>query len=129
MGKTGAVPLAHSRLHGALGQTLHAAGTGVDGKHSYAIDVTPQLGCPARVVAAASPVKVTEHVTNGTVRAVAESIAPKAGWTLVNPEALGHAAVTLSFNDLPAGTVLQRVADPAGVNLVLDGKRVRFAPK
>ena len=129
VGKTGASPLAHSQLQGMLGQALHAAGPGVDGKHSYAIDVTPQAGCPARVIADASPVKVTEHVTNGTVRAVAESIAAKAGWTLVNPDALGHGATTLSFNDMPAGTALQRVADLAGMKLVLDGKRVRFAPK
>lgn len=35
----------------------------------------------------------------------------------------------LSFNDMPAGTALRRVADIAGMKLVLDGKRVRFAPK
>lgn len=129
VGHTGAAPLAHSQLHGALGQTLHSEGKAADGKHSYAIDITPQAGCPARAIADASPVKVTEHVTHGTTRAVAESIAAKAGWTLLNPEALGHGAVTLSFNDMPAGTALQRVADIAGMKLVLDGKRVRFAPK
>ena len=129
VGNVGASPLAHSQLLGKLGQVLHAAGKAVDGKHSYAIDVTPQAGCPARVIAAASPVKVTEHITNGTARAVAESIATKAGWTLINPDALGHGAVTLSFNDMAAGTALQRVAELAGMNLVLDGKRVRFAPK
>jgi hypothetical protein len=128
VGNTGASPLARSQLLGTLGQKLHTAGTGVDGKHAYAIDVTPQAGCPARAVAEASPVKVTEHVTNGTARAVAESIAAKAGWTLVNPDALGHAPVTLSFNDVPAGTAMQRVADLAGMKLVLDGRRVRFAP-
>ncbi|WP_426700621.1 M56 family metallopeptidase [Rhodanobacter sp. Col0626] len=125
----GASPLAHRQLHGALGQTLHATGTGVDGKQTYAIDVTPQAGCPARAMAEASPVKVTEHVTNSTTRAVAESIAAKAGWTLINPDALGNAPVKLSFNDMPAGTALQRVADLAGMKLVLDGKRVHFTPK
>ncbi|WP_234411271.1 M56 family metallopeptidase [Rhodanobacter thiooxydans] len=129
VGNTGASPLARSQLLGTLGQKLHAEGTGVDGIHAYVIDVTPQAGCPARAIAEASPVKVTEHVTNGTARAVAESIAAKAGWTLVNPDALGAAPVTLSFNEMPAGTALQRVADLAGMKLVLDGKRVRFAPK
>jgi hypothetical protein len=129
VGNTGAPPLARSQLLGTLGQKLHAEGTGVDGIHAYAIDVTPQAGCPARVIAEASPVKITEHVTNGTTRAVAESIAAKAGWTLVNPDALGHAPVRLSFNDMPAGTALQRVADLAGMKLVLDGKQVRFTPK
>ena len=125
----GASPPAHSQLHGVLGRTLHAAGTGADGKPAYAVDVTPQAGCPARVIAEASPVRVTEHVTNGAAREVAESIAAKAGWKLANPRALGDAPVTLSFNDMPAGTALQRVADLAGMKLVLDGKRVRFAPR
>ena len=125
----GAPPLARSQLHGALGRPLHAAGPGVDGKHAYVVDVTPQAGCPARVMAEASPVQVTEHIVNGTARAVAESIAAKAGWTLVNPDALGNAPVTLSFNGMPAGTALQRVADLAGMKLVLDGKQVRFENK
>jgi hypothetical protein len=122
-------PPAHSQLHGALGRTLHTAGKAADGEHAYAVDVTPQAGCPARVIAEASPVRVTEHVTNGTARGVAESIASKAGWKLTNPRELGDAPVTLSFNDMPAGTALQRVADLAGVKLVLDGNRVRFASK
>jgi len=125
----GISPPVHSQLHGALGKTLHATGTGADGKHTYTVDVTPQAGCPARVLAEASPVKVTEHITNGTARAVAESIAAKAGWTLVNPDVLGNALVTLSFNEMSAGTALQRVADLADKKLVLDGKQVRFENK
>jgi hypothetical protein len=125
----GISPPVRSQLHGALGKTLHAKGTGADGKHAYAVDVTPQAGCPARVLAEASPAKVTEHITNGTARAAAESIAAKAGWTLVNPDALGNAPVTLSFNDMSAGTALQRVADLAGMKLVLDGEQVRFENK
>jgi hypothetical protein len=116
-------------LHGALGKTLHATGTGADGKHAYAVDVTPQAGCPARALAEASPVKVTEHTTDGTARAVAESIAVKAGWTLVNPGALGKAPITLSFNDMPAGTALQQVAYLAGMRAVLNGNKVRFQNK
>ncbi|WP_235499682.1 M56 family metallopeptidase [Frateuria sp. Soil773] len=116
--------LVRERLHGALGQALHAAAEG-----SYAIDVTPQAGCPARTIAGASPVKVSERVTNGTARAAAESIAAKAGWTLVNPDALGDAAVTLSFNGMPAGTALQQVASLAGVKWTLEGSKVRFMPK
>jgi hypothetical protein len=42
---------------------------------------------------------------------------------------LGRGAVTLSFNDMPAGTALQRVADLAGVKVELEGKRVHFVPK
>lgn len=124
-----ASPPVRSQVQGALGEKLHAAGNGVDGKHAYAIDVTPQSGCPARVLAEASPIKVTEHVRNGTARAVAESIAAKAGWTLVNPDALGNAPVTLSFNDMPAGTALQQVARLAGMKPVLNGRQVRFEHK
>lgn len=40
---------------------------------------------------------------------------------LINPGALGSALVTRSFNDLPGGTVLQCIADLAGMYLVLDG--------
>lgn len=125
----GASSPVRSQVQGALGKKLHAAGTGVDGKHTYAIDVTPQAGCPARVIADASPIKVTEHITNGQARAAAESIAAKAGWTLVNPDALGDAPVTLSFNDMPAGTAMERIAQLAGRKLVLDGKQVRFENK
>lgn len=125
----GIPPLAHSRVQGALGATLHVAGSGADGKHTYSVDVTPQTGCPARALAEASPVRVTEHITNGTARAVAESIAGKAGWVLVNPDALGVAPVTLSFKDMPAGTALQRVAEIAGMRLVLKDNRARFEPK
>jgi len=125
----GIPPIAHNLLHGALGDKLHITGTAVDGKHTYVIDITPQAGCPARAMAEASPVKVTEHIVNGTARAAAESIAAKAGWTLVNPAALGDASVTLSFNGVPAGTAMQRVADLAGMKLVLDGKQVRFENK
>lgn len=122
-------PVAHNLLHGELGKAQHVTGTAVDGKHTYAIDITPQAGCPSRVVADASPVKVAEHITNGTARAVAESIAAKAGWVLVNPDVLGDAPVTLSFNDMPAGTAMERIAHLAGKKLVLDGKQVRFENK
>jgi beta-lactamase regulating signal transducer with metallopeptidase domain len=129
VGGIGAASPVHIQLRGALGQTLRATGKGVDGRQAYVIGVTPQAGCPAQVLAAASPIKVTEHITNGTTRAAAESIAAMAGWTLVNPDALGRGAVTLSFNDMPAGTALQRVADLAGVKVELEGKRVHFVPK
>lgn len=121
--------LEHTQLLGAPGKAMHVVGTGADGKRGFAIDFTPRVGCPARVIAEASPIKVTEHVKNGVARAVAESVAAKAGWTLVNPDALGHAAVTLSFNDMPAGTAMQQLANLAGMKPVFEGKQVRFEPK
>lgn len=128
VGQVGAASLAHSQLQGMPGQPLHAAGKTGDG-HAYVIDLTIQPGCPSRAIAEASPVKVTEHIVGGTARAAAESIAKKAGWTLVNPDALGQGAVTLSFNQMPAGTALQRVAKLAGVTMHIDGNRVRFEQK
>ena len=127
-GSDGAM-LEHTQLLGAPGKAMHVVGTAADGKRGFAIDFTPRVGCPARVIAEASPVKVTEHVKNGAARAVAESVAAKAGWTLVNPDALGHATVTLSFNDMPAGTTMQQLADLAGMKPVFEGRQVRFEPK
>ena len=131
LGVTGAdgMVLAHKQLQGALGKSLHVAGTAPDGKRGYAIDLTPHVGCPARVAAEASPVKVTEHLRNASIRTAAASVAAQAGWTLVNPDALGTGVATLSFNRMPAGTAMQRLADLAGMQMVLDGKMVRFDPK
>lgn len=118
-----------SRLNAKLGELTHVADKGADGVHDYVIEVTPLAGCPARVAAEASPVKVTEHLKNVPVRAAAESVAAKAGWTLVNPDALGKGVATLSFDRMPAGTALQRLADLAGVQPVFEGRQVRFEPK
>ncbi len=127
-GVDGAV-LARKQLQATPGQSLHVAGAGTDGKRSYTVDVTPQIGCPARVAAEASPVKVTEQARNASVRVVAEAVAAKAGWTLVNPDALGNATATLSFNRMPAGTAMQRLAGLTGMKPVFEGKQVRFEPK
>lgn len=121
--------VAKNRMEAKVGELAHANDKGVDGVHDYAIEVTPLVGCPAGVAATASPVKVTEHLKNASVRAAAESVAAQAGWTLVNPDALGKGLTTLSFDNMPAGSALLHLADLAGVQPVFEGKQVRFEPK
>ncbi|HKR76526.1 MAG TPA: M56 family metallopeptidase [Rhodanobacter sp.] len=121
--------LEHTQLLGVPGKAMHVVGSGADGKHGFAIDFTPRVGCPARVAAEASSVKVTEHLKNASIRTAAESVAAKAGWTLINPDVLGRGVATLSFERMPAGTALQRLAGLADVQPVFEGKQVRFEPK
>ncbi|MEW9573747.1 M56 family metallopeptidase [Rhodanobacter sp. Si-c] len=121
--------VAKHRMDAKLGELAHVTDKGPDGVHDYTIEVTPLAGCPARVAAEASPARVTEHAKNASVRVVAEALAATAGWTLVNPDALGNGSVTLSFKDMPAGTAMQRLADLAGMKPVFEGKQVRFEPK
>ncbi|BFI96902.1 MAG: hypothetical protein RSP_24120 [Rhodanobacter sp.] len=121
--------VAKNRLDARLGESVRAAGKGKDGVHDYAIEVTPLLGCPARMDAGTSPAKVTEHARHASVRVVAEALAATTGWTLVNPDALGNASARLSFNDMPAGVAMQRLADLADMKPVFEGKQVRFEPK
>jgi beta-lactamase regulating signal transducer with metallopeptidase domain len=118
-----------NRLDAKLGEPSHIAGKSTDGVHDYTIEVTPLAGCPARVATEASPAKVTEHAKDASVRMVAEAVAAAAGWTLVNPDALGNASATVSFNDMPAGAAMQRLADLASMKPVFEGRQVRFEPK
>lgn len=131
MNRRGAASPERSQLQGRLGVPLHATGTSADGQHSYVVDITPRAGCPARAMADAGikPVMVSEHVVNGTARAVAESVAAKAGWELVNPEALEGAPVSLNFEDVPSQEALRLVAGIVGMKPQFDSKQVRFTPK
>lgn len=129
----GGKPVAHVQWHGKLGESLHANGHGEDGKHQYAIEVTPQAGCPARSTAAAATgarsSMINQSVKNQPARAVAESMASKAGLELANPEALDNRLVTLNFEQIPAERALQLVADIDGKKATFDGKQVRFESK
>jgi beta-lactamase regulating signal transducer with metallopeptidase domain len=124
--------VAHTRVHGVLGESLHAEGKGVDGKHRYAVDVTPLAGCPARTAMAHTGARlslVSESVQNESARAVAVSVAAKAGLALVNPESLDERLVTLNFDQVPAERAMQLIADIDGRKAVIDGSRVHFEPK
>lgn len=124
--------VAHTRLHGVLGEPAHAEGKGVDGKHRYALDVTPLAGCPARAAVADTGARqqlVSESAQSEPARAVAISVAAKAGLTLVNPELLDERLVTLNFDQVPAERAMQLVADIDGKKAVFEGSRVHFELK
>jgi len=124
--------VAHVQLRGALGELQHVAGQGSDGKHQYAVDVTPLAGCPARTATTATSARllmINQNVKDQPARAVAESMASKTGLELANPEALDNRPVTLNFEQIPAGRALQLVADIDGKKAVFDGNKVRFEDK
>lgn len=129
----GGDPVAHTQLHGALGESVHAEGNGSDGKHGYAIDVTALAGCPARTAAATDTGArlrlVSQAVRNESARAVAVSVALGAGLTLVNPEALDNRLVTFNFDKITAERAMQLIADIDGMRAVFEGNRVHFEPK
>jgi len=55
---------------------------------------------------------------------VAEAVAAKAGFTLVDPGVLDNAPASLSFERVPAMPALQPAADIDGKRVVLDDHRV-----
>lgn len=125
-------PVEHVQLRGALGEVLHVAGKGKDDKQRYAFDVTPLAGCPARTPTAETSARllmINQNAKDQPARAVAESMASKAGLELANPEALDNRLITLNFEQIPAERALQLVADIDGKKAVFDGKQVRFENK
>jgi len=131
MMEAGSGPL-HLQLHAILGEPVHTYIEGQDGKNRYAFDVTPLAGCPARTATTETASRLmlnNEYVKDQPARATAESIASKAGLTLVNPEALDNRLVTLNFEQIPAELALQLIADVGGKMAVFDGNRVHFEPK
>lgn len=125
-------PVAHTQLHGALGDSLHAEGQGDDGIHRYTVDVTPQAGCPARTTSSDTSARlrlVSQTAKNEPARAVAISVASKAGLTLINPQSLDSRLITLNFAQIPAERAMQLIADIDGMKAVLEGSQVHFEPK
>jgi beta-lactamase regulating signal transducer with metallopeptidase domain len=121
-----------TRLHGALGEILHAEGEGNDGRHRYAVDVTPLIGCPARTATTDIGARlhlVSQAAKNEPAHALALTVAAKAGLTLVNPELLDNRAVTLNFEQIPAERAMQLIADIDGMKAVFEGSRVHFELK
>lgn len=119
----------NTRLEGRLDQPLQASGR-LGESSGYELELTPRMGCPARATAGKGEhMPVTVQVKQGTVRAAAESIARQADLTLVNPQALGTGPASLQFREVPADRALQLMADLAGANAVVDGRRVRFEAK
>lgn len=122
-------PLARTRLQGSIGQPLRAQGSGADGQHPYVAYITAQAGCPARDSDGGRSVKVSEHVVRGNAREVASSVASKAGWTLLNPELLSKAPISLDFQGVPAADAMRLVAEVGGATARIEGRSVRFVRK
>jgi len=111
----------------------------VDGKHlenvklennTIKIGVTPTMGCDSEGLSSAwHPVTVDQQAKGSSARALAESVAAKAGLVLVNPEALDNRPVTLNFEQVPATSALQLIADIDGLRAIFNDKRVHFEPK
>ena len=94
------------------------------------IGVTPSVGCDKGTLASTwHPVTVSQQATNLGARAAAEALAAKAGFVLVNPQALDNRAVSFNFEEMPATAAMQLIADIDGMRAVFDDKRVHFERK
>lgn len=109
----------------------------VDGKHheklqdnTIKIIVTPAAGCAGWTPhEALHPSTISQQGKNRSARRLAEAVAAKAGFVLVNPDALDNRPVTLNFEQMPATATMQLIADIDGKRAVFDDRRVRFETK
>ncbi len=114
-------------LNGALDQPIQVRSVTANGVNRLVVEVTPHAGCPARA-SSGHAVMVSEQARGALARSVAQSVAAKAGWMLVNPQAL-QGKVNLQFQGIPADRAMWLVADAAGMKPVYEGNRVRFEPR
>jgi len=105
-------------------------GDGTRQDNTIRIRLTPSLGCDSKSLSSTwHPINVDQQATSRSARVVAQSVAAKAGFVLINAQALDSRAVTLNFEQMPATSALQLIADIDGLRAVFDDKRVRFEPK
>ncbi|HTV85626.1 MAG TPA: M56 family metallopeptidase [Dyella sp.] len=113
-------------LRGAWGQALSVKIGGADAAAApLTISMTPTLGCGA-ASASAERGTITESVKDGRVRDVAQDIASRGGYVLVNPQSLDEQAVTFDFKQIPVENALQLIARIDGKVALVHGKQVRF---
>lgn len=93
------------------------------------LGVTPSNGCSGSSSALGNFVKIDQRAKGRSARALAESMAAKAGFVLVNPEALDNRPVALNFEQVPATSALQLIADIDGMRAVFHDNMVNFEPK
>ncbi|SEJ30946.1 M56 family metallopeptidase [Frateuria terrea] len=129
-GEDGATPT-QDHLEGMLGQPLRVSGKLPGAGRQYALEITPRPGCPASATAAKGAVDapITMKVQGTAARQVAGWIATTAGFVLVNPQAIDQRQVTLDFQQVPATSAMQMVANVDGLRAVFDSRRVRFEPR
>jgi beta-lactamase regulating signal transducer with metallopeptidase domain len=97
---------------------------------SVRFDLTPVPGCGADALAAIPdqvPIDVAAKAT--PAREAAQALATKAGFTLVNADALSESPVSFKFDKMSPVSALQLLADIDGKRAVFNGRSVRFDPK
>jgi beta-lactamase regulating signal transducer with metallopeptidase domain len=112
-------------LRGPWGRAMTVNIGGSHGKSEpLRIAMIPTVGCSADTVVAQAT--ITEHVKDGHVRDVAQAIASKNGYVLVDPDALDEQLITFNFEQIPVEKALQLVAKIDGKLAVFQGRQVRF---
>jgi beta-lactamase regulating signal transducer with metallopeptidase domain len=97
---------------------------------SVQFDLTPVPGCGADALASIPeqvPIDAAAKVT--PVREAAQALATKAGFTLVNADALSERPASFKFDQMSPVSALQLLADIDGKRAVFNGRSVRFDPK
>lgn len=97
---------------------------------SVRFDLTPVPGCGADALASIPEQVPTDAAAKATpVREAAQALATKAGFTLVNADALSESPVSFKFDKMSPVSALQLLADIDGKRAVFNGHSVRFDPK
>jgi len=108
-------------LRGPLGKTMSVRIGDVNGKSApVELSMTPTTGCGTHRMT------VNEAVKNGHVRDVAQAVATKAGYVIVNPDALDQRPISLQFEQIPPERALQLIAKIDGKEAMFQGKQVRI---
>lgn len=97
---------------------------------SVRFDLTPIPGCGADAIAAmpeSAPIDAASKAT--PAREAVEELATKAGFILVNADALSERPVAFRFDQMAPVSAIQLLADIDGKRAVFNGKSVRFEPK
>ncbi|KQZ80020.1 peptidase M56 [Rhodanobacter sp. Root561] len=91
--------------------------------------VTPSNGCSGSLSSLGNSTKIDQRTKGRSARALGESVAAKAGFVLVNPEALDNRLVASNLEQVPATSALQLIADVDGMRAVFHDNKVNFEPK
>ena len=117
----------------AFGQVADA-GPQQSGKpedNTIKIGLTPAVGCDSESLSSAvvQPGTISLNLKNVSARAAAEYVAVKAGFVLVNPEALDERQMTFDYAEIPAAVALDMIGMIEGKQTMIEGKQVRFVDK
>lgn len=96
------------------------------------IGLTSSVGCnseSASSAAVAQPGTISLKLKNVSARAAAEYVAVKAGFVLVDPEALDERQMTFDYAEISAEAALHMIGIIEGKQAVIEGKQVRFVDK